>query len=201
MASIEEKVEEYYKTQLDDLHIRHYCKTEKINQTIADALSSADSKSGGSGNNYPDIQLLLQNNHRRDIPVMIEAKGIKGKLEKLTKDGDIELVSNGKNSNSAVQQYAVNGALHYGKAILDEGTYKEVIIIGINGTTLKDGIVSDPAIKAYYVAAKNDNVPKELIGFSFVQMKKIDILPRFAHAPLRGKPWDSLCVPGITTVI
>ena len=93
MASIEEKVEEYYKAELDRLHIRHYGKTESINRSIEDALRQADSKSGNGGNNYPDIKLLLQNSHRRDIPVMIEAKGGKGKLEKLTKNGDIELIS------------------------------------------------------------------------------------------------------------
>lgn len=30
MASIEEKVEEHFKKILDDLHIRHFGKTEKI---------------------------------------------------------------------------------------------------------------------------------------------------------------------------
>lgn len=132
MASIEEKVEEHFKALLDDLEIRHFGKTEEINSSITKALKEADSKSGGSGVNYPDIQLLLQNKTRRDIPVMIEAKGTKGKLEKLTPGGDIELVSGGKNPNRAVQQFAVNGALHYGLAILDEGTYGEVIIVGIN---------------------------------------------------------------------
>lgn len=175
MASIEEKVEEYYKTLLDHLGIRHFGKTEHINDSITRALRNADSKSGGSGMNFPDIQLLLQNKTRRDIPVMIEAKGTKNKLEKLAKDGTIELVSGGKNPNSAVQQFAVNGALHYGLAILDEGTYHEVVIIGINGTTLTDGKVSDPEVKAYYISKKNDNVPKELIGFDFIQMKQSNI--------------------------
>ncbi len=138
-------------------------------------MKEADSKSGGSGNNFPDIQLLLQDKTRRDVPVMIEAKGTKGKLEKLTSDGSVELNSNGKNPNRAVQQFAVNGALHYGQAILDEGTYSEVVIVGINGTTMVDGKVSDPEIKAYYVAKKNDNVPKELEGFDFVQMKESNI--------------------------
>ena len=176
MASIEEKVEEFFKAQLDSLGIRHYGKTEKINNSISDALRAADSKSGGSGNNYPDIQLLLQDSHRRDIPVMIEAKGTKNKLVKFTKDGDIEIVSGGKNTNSAIQQYAVNGALHYGNAILAEGTYKEVIVVGINGSELREnGQVADPAIKAYYVAKKNDGVPKEIPGFSFIFTKDCNI--------------------------
>lgn len=76
--SIEEKVEEHYKKILDTLHIRHYGKTEKINSAISDALKNANSKSGNGGNNYPDIQLLLENANSRRIPVMIEAKGTKG---------------------------------------------------------------------------------------------------------------------------
>ena len=176
MASVEEKVEEYYKRELDDLNIRHYSKTETINRTIEDALKQADSKSGNGGNNYPDIKMLLQNSTRRDIPVMVEAKGSKGKLEKLTKDDDIELVSGGKNPYNAVMNFAVNGALHYGNAILAEGTYKEVVIVGINGTAVgDDGVVSDPEIKAYYVSKKNDCVPKEIKDFNFVLMKDSNI--------------------------
>ena len=174
--SIEEKVEEYFKSILDDYGIRHFGKTEEINRSISKALKEANSKSGGSGMNYPDIQLLLENNSRRDIPVMIEAKGSKGKLEKLTSTGDIELISGGKNPNKAVQQFAVNGALHYGLAILKEGTYSEVIVVGINGTTLEeDGKVKDPEIKAYYVSKKNDGVPKEIKNFDFVQIKTVNI--------------------------
>lgn len=175
MASIEEKVEDYYKSLLDELGIRRFSKTEKINDSITNAFEQADSKSGGSGMNYPDIQLLLENNNRRNIPVMIEVKGGKNKLEKLTPDGNIEMVSSGKDKNRAVQQYAVNGALHYGLAILKEGTYSEVIIIGVNGFRLENGVVKDPEIKAYYVSKKNNEVPKEISEFDFVQMKHRNI--------------------------
>lgn len=89
--SAEEKVEEYYKSILDSLGVRHYGKTEKINESIAQALKDADSKSGGSGNNFPDIQLYLEDGYGRGIPVMIEAKGSKGKLVKLdAKTGEVD---------------------------------------------------------------------------------------------------------------
>ena len=176
MASMEEKVEEYYKAQLDSLKIRHYGKTESVNRTVDDALKNADSKSGNGGNNYPDIKILLQNRTRRDIPVMVEAKGTKGRLEKLTKDGEIEMVSSGRNVKSAVMNYAVNGALHYGNAILAEGTYKEVIVIGINGTAVdENGIISDAEIKAYYVSQKNNGVPKVIRDFAFVMIAENNI--------------------------
>lgn len=178
MASIEEKVEEQYKSLLDNLVIRHYGKTEKINPNITNALKNADSKSGGPGSNYPDIQLIINNTAGRYIPVMIEAKGSKGKLEKLAKDGTIVGITyyendgkpnkdgvsthlKGEANYSTIKDFAVNGAVHYGEAILNEGTYDEVIVIGINGTTLDaNGTVLDAECKAYYISEKNSRVPK-----------------------------------------
>lgn len=180
MASIEEKVEEYYKKKLDDLQIRHYGKTETMNSSVSSALKEASSKSGGRGNNYPDIQVMLENNNARGIPVMIEAKGLKNKLVKIDKNGvivgvtywdkDGKIGKDGKPSHlkgdvnfSTIQQYAVNGALHYGEAVLDEGTFNEVIIIGINGTTLNAyGSVIDAECQAYYISEKNRRVPKKI---------------------------------------
>lgn len=178
MPSAEEKVEEHFKKLLDKFGIRHYGKTEKINSAITNALKNADSKSGGSGSNFPDIQLMLENSNARRVPVMIEAKGSKNKLEKLDKSGQIvgvtEWASDGKigkdgvpthlkgDANySTIQSYAVNGAVHYGEAVLNEGTYDEVIVIGINGTTLDaNGVVLDAECKAYYISEKNSRVPK-----------------------------------------
>lgn len=165
MASIEEKVEEYYKGLLNEIGLRHFAKTEKVNDSIENALKEANSKGGGSGNNYPDIKCLINDNHGRIIPVMIEAKGTKGRLEKLTKDGEIAgvtITKDGKPNYSAVTGFAVNGALHYGKAIVEGSNYEEVIIVGVNGSTLKDGQVEDPEYKAYYLSKKNYFVPKFL---------------------------------------
>lgn len=179
MASIEEKVEDYLKKILDKLGIRYFGKTEKINEAIAIALKNTNSKSGNSGNNYPDIKLLLSGKYNRHIPVMIEVKGSKNKLEKLDKEGNIVGItaykSDTKSKNcdikhkkgapnfSAIKDYAVNGALHYGKAILDGEAYNEVIIIGVNGTTLdENGKPIDFESKAYYVSTKNNCVPKHI---------------------------------------
>lgn len=177
--SVEEKVEDHYKALLDQLGVKRYEKTQGINSEINTALSNANSKSGGSGKNFPDIQVLLDNGNSRRIPVMIEVKGSKNKLEKLDKDGRIVQVTKypsdskptakyphkkGDSNYSAIQQYAVNGALHYGLAILDgTDSYDEVIIIGVNGTTIdKDNQIADPEAKAYYVSTDNNKVPKEI---------------------------------------
>lgn len=175
--SVEEKVEDYYKSVLDQLGVKRYDKTQAINKEIGDALENAESKSGGRGNNYPDIQLFLEDSHGRRVPVMIEAKGSKNRLEKLDDKGQIVQTTRypsdskpgskhphkkGDLNYSTIQSYAVNGALHYGRAILDGSGYQEVIIIGVNGTTIKDNQISDPEAKAYYVSKDNNNVPKEI---------------------------------------
>ena len=179
MRSIEEKVEEHFKKILDKYEIRHYGKTEEINPTITKALKDSNSKSGGSGNNFPDIQILFESKHARRIPIMIEAKGSKGKLEKLSKDGLIEGVTYysadvknkegiikhkaGEANYTSVTNYAVNGAIHYANAILDSKGYNEVIAIGINGTELNsDGSVKDLECKAYYISTKNNRLPKHI---------------------------------------
>ena len=179
MRSIEEKVEEHYKKILDNYQIRHYGKTEEINSTITKALKDSNSKSGGGGNNFPDIQILFENKHARRIPVMIEAKGKKGKLEKLTKEGLIEGVTYyssdiknkageikhkaGEANYSSIINFAVNGAIHYANAILDSNGYDEVIAIGLNGTELnQDGSVKDAQCKAYYISTKNNRLPKHI---------------------------------------
>lgn len=177
--SVEEKVEDHYKALLDQLKVKRYEKTQGINSEINMALGNASSKSGGSGKNFPDIQVLLDNGNSRRIPVMIEVKGSPNKLEKLDKDGRIVQVTaypsdsrpgaksphkKGDPNYSTIQHYAVNGALHYGSAILDgTDSYDEVIIIGVNGTTIdKDNQIADPEAKAYYVSKDNNKVPKEI---------------------------------------
>lgn len=158
MASIEEKVEDFYKAELDRLGVKRYSKTEAINPQIKATLENAGSKSGGTGGNFPDIQSLLDDGHSRRIPVMMECKGLKNKLERLNKDGSIV------DDVKAVQGFAVNGALHYGQALLSGvEDMSEVIIIGMNGSQLdRDGSIPDLACKAYYISKKNGNVPKHI---------------------------------------
>ena len=179
--SIEEKVEEHYKDCLKELGITYYGKTQasQLNESIANALKEAPSKSGGSGNNYPDIMLMLKSRKlNRYIPVMIEAKGGKNKLEKLDKEGNIEQVKlwdsdskegaknphkKGDPNFNSIEKYAVNGAYHYAKIILEDEhcNYDEVIFIGVNGTKLtKNNEVADPEHKVYYLSRSNKMQPK-----------------------------------------
>lgn len=191
--SIEEKVEEIYKKQLDGFKVKHYTKTESINPSIDDALKNAVSKSGGSGNNYPDIRVLIETSKMRRIPVMIEAKGTKGRLIKYAKDSGIELVTKwssdskegaknphkaGDDNYSTIRNYAVNGAVHYANAILDGKGYSEAIAVGVNGYIASDGKV-EIELEAYYVSEKNSRIPKRLEKYtdlSFLKKNNVDKL-------------------------
>ena len=160
MASIEEKVEELYKSELDRLGVPRWGKNEAPNAEIRQALDDYESKSGGSGRNYPDIQSLLDNGAGRRIPVMMECKGLRGKLEKLDKDGYIA------EDPKSVNAFAVNGALHYGRALqalLQD--MKECIVIGMNGSEqAPDGTVRDLECKAYYISRDNGYEPKHIVA-------------------------------------
>ena len=87
------------------------------------------------------------------IPVMIEAKGTKGKLVKFNNSE----IDNTKPAN--VKNYAVNGAVHYGLALKDT-SYKTVLCIGINGYEENDSLTTE--FEIYVLSEKNFWIPKKL---------------------------------------
>ena len=196
--SVEEDVEEHYKKQLDECGVKHCAKTDAPNESIRKALDSAPSKRGGQGRNYPDIQCLVELPGRRFLPVMIEAKGARGKLVKTASDGGgVELAEpyekdgpiskkTGQPSHrkgdlnwAAVTGWAVNGAVWYADAILDGTDYTECLAIGVNGWEEHGQLQTESS--AWYVSAKNNKVPKKLEGVSDLSFLKEKNLPRLAE--------------------
>lgn len=178
--SIEEDIENVYKRKLSDMGVKIYRKNAEMNNEIDEALKKAESKSGGKGSNYPDIRALADNGKGRRIPVMIEAKGRKGDLVKLDASGsivqetayakDTKTHKAGDLNWSAVMKYAVNGAYHYAKAVIENSlTYSECIFVGINGWADESGDVTGPdgemlhtEEEIWYLSEKNRMVPKKL---------------------------------------
>lgn len=92
----------------------------------------------------------------RHIPVMIEVKGSKGDFIKMDENGDIaNSDSSGKPNYANIKKYAVNGAVHYACAIINNTeSYNEVIAIGINGYNDVSGqMVLELGV--YYVSKDN----------------------------------------------
>lgn len=154
--SIEEIVEDHFKRELNEYGAKYYTKTESINSNIEIALKEYPSKTGGvvGGGNIPDIKMMLRNNGR-EIPVMIEAKGTAGALLKCTL-GKVDLDQN------AISEYALNGAIHYANAIINNSAYDTVLAIGING---KHGSFGEPIFETFscIVSKKNNNEPIRLL--------------------------------------
>ena len=162
--SIEEQIEDLGKKQLSA--IKYFTKTEIINEEIENALKISPSKSGGIGPNYPDIKTFIQTKEMRNIPVMIEVKGLKGSFIKLNSQGEIDnKKADGQPNYININKYAVNGAIHYANAIIENTkSYKEVIAIGLNGYYENEKIKTE--IGVYYISSDNFSIPKEVAKYS-----------------------------------
>ena len=185
--SIEEKVEDWAKQQF--VPGTYFTKTQSINHEIDEALRKAPSKTGGSGNNYPDIKFLLQNQQGGFIPVMIEVKGTKGVLIKRNAAGTPDnTTKDGEPNYANIAKYAVNGAIHYANAILKYApSYKEVIAIGVNGYEERTSEIQHE-LSVWYISKENLFIPKEVAQYTdlsflqpqhkaqfFEQLKNIDL--------------------------
>lgn len=114
------------------------------------------------GGNRPDVKLLLRDGKLNYWPVLIEYKGYEGKLVKLNSTGQVEnLTTKDEAHYKNINNYAVNGAVHYANAILHHTNYERIIAIGITGykdvagqLTLEFGV--------YYVGKENHGVGQEV---------------------------------------
>ena len=185
--SIEEKVEDFFKNQLNHEGIKYFTKTESMNPSIDKALQDAPSKSGGTGKNYPDIRCLLEDSKLRRVPVMIEAKGREGELIKLDKgvvvgvttyEKDTKTHKKGDPNYSAIQKFAVNGAVHYATAVLNGKAAEECLDVGINGWNDASGDMKTE-VSVWYVSNENQKLPKEVGKYSDLTfLKDADALTR-----------------------
>lgn len=177
--SIEEQVEDWAKQQL--LPIKYYTKTENINSEIEDALKRAPSKNGGKGPNYPDIKLFIETKNLKRVPVMIEVKGLKGSFIKLNAQGEIENRKvDGTPNYININKYAVNGAIHYANAIIENTeSYKDVIAIGLNGYYENKEMIKE--IGVYYVSSANYCIPKQIYSYTDLSFLLPENIDNFFH--------------------
>jgi len=162
----EETVEDYVKRCFDSYGLKYFSKTESINSEIDYAMREAPSKNGGTGGNQPDIRLFLKTENLKEYPIMIEVKGIKGKFAKFNKNGEVDNGTiNGEVNYANINNFAVNGAVHYAKAIIEHSkSYKEVIAIGVNGFMEANETKYEYGV--YYVSADNFCIPKKIAEYS-----------------------------------
>ena len=110
---------------------------------------------------------------------MIEVKGTKDDFGKFDKDGNVlNTDKNGDPNYSVISKYAVNGAVHYGNAILTyTNSFKEVVAIGVNGYEQGKNFITE--IGAYYISEANLFIPKKIANYSDLSFLKDENVEKF----------------------
>ncbi|RYM91880.1 N-6 DNA methylase [Bifidobacterium animalis] len=166
VQSVEPNIAHLANGWMQQYELDYKLEQESLNEEIDKALSEYASKQGGAGGNRPDAKLLLQDSNQDWFPILIEYKGYKDKLVKLTKNGHVANrdAKNNPNYNN-IKSYAVNGAVHYANAILHYTSYTDVIAIGITGYKDAYGDLRH-SIGVYYVSKSNLGVGQKVGEFS-----------------------------------
>ncbi|MEM5558241.1 N-6 DNA methylase [Aliarcobacter cryaerophilus] len=179
IQSIEPKIAELANEWLKSYNLNYKLEQESLNREIDKALNDYHSKNGGTGGNRPDVKLLLRNKDQKDIPILIEYKGYKGKLIKLDGNGQVEnkTVKNEPHFKN-IKDFAVNGAIHYANAILHHTTYTDIISIGMTGyKDEKEKIQYE--IGVYFVSKSNFGLGQKVGNFSDFSFLKKDNFDKF----------------------
>ena len=180
IQSIEPKIADLVNGWLKSYRLRYFLEQEKINLEIDEAFEKAPSKSGGTGTNRPDTKLLLQDSKLGFFPVVIEYKGYKDKLVKLDKENHVDNTNkDGEPNYKNINQYAVNGAVHYANAILQYTSYTDVIAIGVTG--YEDDLGLHTQIGVYYVSRSNYGLGQEVDTYTDLSFLKSDNFDNFIN--------------------
>lgn len=143
IQSIEPKIAELVNGWLKSYDLDYKLEQESLNTEIDQALNDYFSKNGGKGGNRPDTKMLLKANDGKDYPILIEYKGYKDKLVKLDDEGNVaNKTAKNQPDFAHINDYAVNGAVHYANAVLHYTSYTDVIAIGITGYKDVSGNIS-----------------------------------------------------------
>ena len=73
VSSIEEQIEDWVKKYFNANNIQYLTKTEQMDSEIDDALKIEESKKGGKGGNYTDVNIFIEIDYIK-ITVIIECK-------------------------------------------------------------------------------------------------------------------------------
>src|SRR5699024_9130889 len=110
-------------------------------------------------------------------PVLIEYKGHKSRLSKRDDRGQVEnRTKDNKPHFRNINNYAVNGAVHYANALLHHTSYTDIIAIGMTGYRDDSGDIRHE-IGVYYVSKDNLGVGQKVgdfSDFSFLAPKHFD---------------------------
>lgn len=175
--SVEPNIADLVNGWLKSHKLDYKLEQENLNTEIDKALNDYFTKSGGQGGNRPDAKLLLEDSLTNKYPVLIEYKGLKGKLVKLDSNGNVDnRNAKGEPNLKNINAFAVNGAVHYANAVLHHTSYTDIIAIGITGYK-DDSDTLQHEIGVYYVSKNNLGAGQkvgEYNDLSFLSAKHFD---------------------------
>ena len=163
---LESDVNDWVKKQLETLGLKKhedYNEESAMSEYLKEALKGAAKTKTKTNFGKPDFHV-----EKYKLHVIIENKKGISKLLSKNKDGI-------KFEDKDIENYAVNGALHYSRAMIDSGKYQEVIAVGVAGDS-DDNV----EMKIYYVFGAGTNAYKELLKKStFDFLESDDIFDNF----------------------
>ena len=174
--SIEPNIADLANGWLKKYNLPYKLEQEGLNDEIDKALADYFSKNGGVGGNRPDAKLLLQDATLNYYPVLIEYKGYQDRLVKLDSNGQVDnRIKNAPNFKH-INNYAVNGAVHYANALLHHTSYTDIVAIGMTGYKDEGGQIQHK-IGVYFVSKSNLGAGQkvgEFSDFSFLKHDNFD---------------------------
>lgn len=166
LQSVEPNIADLANGWLKSYNLDYKLEQNSLNDEIDKALNDYFSKNGGAGGNRPDVKLILKDKKLNSYPILIEYKGYKDKLVNINVDG---LVDNQTSRNEPnfknINNYAVNGAVHYANALLHHTSYTDIIAIGMTGFIDETGKLQHE-IGVYYVAKSNLGSGRKVADYS-----------------------------------
>lgn len=181
MQSIEPNIADLVNGWLKSYGLDYKLEQESLNEEIDKALDEYKSKNGGTGGNRPDAKLLLEDETLKQYPILIEYKGYKDKLIKLDSDNRVDNKTSKNEPNyKNINNYAVNGAVHYANAILHYTSYTDVIAIGVTGYRKEDGKI-EHFIGVYYVSKDNLGIGQEIGKYTDLSFLKKENFNQFVQ--------------------
>lgn len=177
IKSVEPNIADLANEWLKSYKLDYRLEQESVNSEIDNALNDYFSKNGGVGGNIPDCKLLLQDKDLNFYPILIEYKGYKDRLIKLDSHGQVDNKTAKNEPNfKNINNYAVNGAVHYANALLHHTNYTDIIAIGMTGYRDDNGNLQY-SIGVYYVSKSNFGAGQKIddySDFSFLRKENFD---------------------------
>lgn len=147
MPNEKTRADQWVRREIEKLEINYTEQTSDITE-VKNALKNA-SKQGGTGPGKPEFVFVVN-----DTLIIVEDKPFTSELELLDDSGTLDL-----SVPKATANYAVNGAVHYAKHIVEKSiNFKDVIAIGATGTSDARGVL------VYSVSNNGENTIIKPIG-------------------------------------